>query len=163
MARLALLALLLFLVRLAASCCNARARREPVLTETMAGPGTGDLARVVAAVVVVIAAVRAELPDDVRFKTPRPRTCPRFMLCVCGTRCCCCLDFGMLVPALAAPPCPLLFLAPGCPKDVRRRLDMAALLPLPASIWSMALPLDDDDDAMVACLFLGTRSDGKYP
>jgi hypothetical protein len=40
---------------------------------------------------------------------------------------------------------------------------MAALLPLPASIWSMALPLDDDDDAMVACLFLGTRSDGKYP
>ena len=71
-----LLPLALFLVRLAASCCRARARREPVLTDTMVGPGVvGDLAR---AVVVAVAGVRAALPDDDRSETPRPRICPRF-------------------------------------------------------------------------------------
>ena len=73
---LLLLLLMLFLVRLAASCCRARARREPVFTDTIVGPGAvGDLAR---AVVVAVAGVRAALPDDDRFETPRPRIWPRF-------------------------------------------------------------------------------------
>ena len=71
-----LLLLVPFLVRLAASCCRARARREPVFTDTIVGPGAvGDLAR---AVVVAVAGVRAALPDDDRFETPRPRIWPRF-------------------------------------------------------------------------------------
>ena len=76
-----LLPLALFLVRLAASCCRARARREPVFTDTIVGPGAvrvGDLARAVVAAVPGARAAALPDKDDDRFETPRPRICPWF-------------------------------------------------------------------------------------